>query len=48
MNALLQVSNDFTPKERLEGLHIEVADWHAGNKFIKVYIQLRNNSLLIM
>lgn len=41
VNALLQISNGFTPKERLEGLHIEVADWHAGNKFIKVCISIQ-------
>jgi len=36
VNALLEVSNGFTPEERLEGLHLEIADWHAGNKFLKV------------
>ena len=20
----------------MEGLHLEIADWHAGNKFVKV------------
>lgn len=29
-------SNGFTPEERLEGLHFEIADWHAGNKFLQV------------
>ena len=32
--------NGFTPEERLEGLHFEVADWHAGNKAIGVNIAL--------
>ena len=36
MNALFELSNGFTPEERLEGLHLEIADWHAGNKFFKV------------
>lgn len=36
VNALLEVSNGFTPEERMEGLHLEIADWHAGNKFLKV------------
>ena len=36
VNALFELSNGFTPEERLEGLHLEIADWHAGNKFLKV------------
>ena len=34
INALFELSNGFTPEEQLEGL--EIADWHAGNKFLKV------------
>ena len=37
VNALFELSNGFTPEERLEGLHLEIADWHAGNKFLKVW-----------
>ena len=36
MNALFELANGFTPEERLEGLDLEIADWHAGNKFLKV------------
>ena len=36
VNALHQLANGFTPEEQLEGLHLEIADWHAGNKFLKV------------
>ena len=36
VNALFELANGFTPDERLEGLHLEIADWHAGNKFLKV------------
>lgn len=32
----VSLSNGFTPEERLDGLHFEVADWHAGNKFLEV------------
>ena len=35
-NALFEVSNGFTSEERLDGMNIEIADWHAGNKFLKV------------
>ena len=38
VNALFELANGFTPEERLEGLHLEIADWHAGNKFLKVLI----------
>lgn len=36
VNALFELSNGFTPEERLEGLHLEIGDWHAGNRFLKV------------
>ena len=26
----------FTPRERLEGLHFEFADWHGANKALEV------------
>ena len=34
----MSLANRFTPEERGEGLHFEVADWHAGNKFLEVCI----------
>ena len=37
VNGRMSVSNSFTPEERVEGLHFEIADWHAGNKFLEVY-----------
>ena len=36
VNGQMSVSNSFTPEERVEGLHFEIADWHAGNKFLEV------------
>lgn len=36
VNGLMSVANGFTPEERIEGLHFEIADWHAGNKFLEV------------
>ena len=36
VNAPFELANGFTPDEHLEGLHLEIADWHAGNKFLKV------------
>ena len=38
INGHMSLSNGFTKEERLEGLHFEVADWHAGNKFLQVCI----------
>ena len=39
VNGHISLANGFTPEDRLEGLHFEVADWHAGNKFLEVSIQ---------
>ena len=36
VNGQMSVSNSFTPEEQVEGLHLEIADWHAGNKFLEV------------
>ena len=36
VNAPFELANGFTLQEHLEGLHLEIADWHAGNKFLKV------------
>ena len=36
VNALFELANGFTQEEGLEGPHLEIADWHAGNKFLKV------------
>ena len=41
VNCLLQLSNGFTSEERLEGIHMEIADWHAGNKFLKVQLYFK-------
>lgn len=36
VNGHASLSNGFTAEEWLEGLHFEIADWHAGNKFLQV------------
>lgn len=36
VNGHASVANGFTPEERLQGLHFEIADWHSGNKFLEV------------
>ena len=36
VNCLLQLQNGFTPKEQLEGIHFEIADFHGGMKFLQV------------
>ena len=35
-NVLVQLENGFTPQERLDGLHVEIADFHGGMKFLQV------------
>ena len=36
VNAIAGVENAYTPAERLEGLHIGIADWHTDMKFLEV------------
>lgn len=38
VNGHASLSNGFTTEERLDGLHFQIADWHAGNKFLQVNI----------
>ena len=38
VNCLLQVSNGYTPEERLEGIHFEAGDFHVGMKFLQVSV----------
>ena len=36
VNCLASMANGFTPKGRLDGLYVEIDDWHAGLKFLSV------------
>ena len=36
VNCLASLANGFTPDERLDGLYVEIADWHAELKFLSV------------
>lgn len=36
VNGHMSLENGFTPDERADGLHFEIADFHAGNKFLEV------------
>ena len=38
INGHMSLANAFSPDDRLDGLHFEIADWHAGNKFLEVFI----------
>ena len=38
INGHMSLANGFSPDDRLDGLHFEIADWHAGNKFLEVSI----------
>ena len=35
-NVLLQLRNGFDANERLENIHVELADFHTGMKFLQV------------
>ena len=46
VNGILSTSNGFTQDERYEGIHVEIADWHAEMNFLNVsvlQIRLRTN-----
>ena len=36
VNVIEAVQNSYTPEETLEGIHMEVADWHAAVTFLNV------------
>ena len=36
VNCLSSLANGFTAEERLDGLHLEIADWHVELKFLSV------------
>ena len=36
LNGVMSLANGFTPEERIEEIHLQIADWHAGNKFLQV------------
>ncbi|KAJ7386123.1 Translation initiation factor [Desmophyllum pertusum] len=40
-NGHMSLVNGFTQEDRVEGLHFEVADWHAGNNFWSSIVNLR-------
>lgn len=44
VNCTSSLANGFTPEERLEGLHVEIADWHAELKFLAVSFFVPYNS----
>lgn len=36
-NFLLQIANGLTAEERMDGIHLEVTDFHTKMKFLQVY-----------
>ena len=36
VNCKFQSANGFTPEERFEGMHFEIADFHTEMKFMQV------------
>lgn len=36
VNIIEAVQNAYTPEEKLEGIHMEIADWHAAVTFLNV------------
>lgn len=44
VNVMASVSNGYTPEDRLEGINMQIADWHAGVKILEVGIKLFTNN----
>ena len=36
VNVIQAVQNAYTPEEKLEGIHMEIADWHTAVTFLNV------------
>ena len=48
VDCILQVSNGFTPEERLEGLHFECGDFHGGMKFYRYILISKIRTLTVL
>ena len=38
VNCMLSMTNAFTSEERLEGMHVEISDWHSEMNFLSVRV----------
>ena len=38
VNVIASVANGFTAKERLEGINLQIGDWHAAVKLLSVKV----------
>lgn len=38
VNVIASVANGFTPKERLEGINLQIGDWHVAVKLLSVTV----------
>jgi hypothetical protein len=47
VNFLLQVANGISPEERMEGIHLEIADFHTKMKFLQV-ISYRHHVCVVL
>ena len=43
VNAISSVANGDTPADRLEGIHLQLGDWHATVKLLSVCIRMNYN-----
>ena len=40
VNIISSVSNGYTPEDRLEGITLQLGDWHAGVKILSVSLPI--------
>ena len=47
VNGHVRLANGFTAEECLEGLHLEEADLHSGNKFLQVSYNFSGHGVFV-
>ena len=40
VNGIASVANKLTPQDRLEGIHLQLGDWHASVKLLSVSVHI--------
>lgn len=46
VNVISSVANGFIPEDRLEGINLQLGDWHAAVKVLSVSTTDKNNNLI--
>lgn len=47
VNVIASVANGLTPQDRLDGIHLQLGDWHAAVKLLSVGVCDRSNIAIL-